>query len=124
VTNKTFMLLLTVSMLSSCATQAGYKKVLDSWVGHTELELVRAWGPPVRAHDISDSRFLEFHRSGNLVLPGSDPTYTTTVIGNTAYTTSSGGSSPTNIALSCATTFEVRNGVIISWRYQGNNCGA
>jgi len=32
---------LLVLMLAGCATQAKYEKIVNSWVGHTEAELIR-----------------------------------------------------------------------------------
>lgn len=122
---RVLMIFLAVTALSSCASSAGYKEVVESWVGSTETALVQSWGPPDQVYSAPDgSRILTYYSQRNIMLPGSAPTYQTTVIGNTAYTTSSGGRAPSNLAMSCETSFTVRNNKITYWRFQGNDCRA
>jgi hypothetical protein len=110
--------------LAGCATTANYEKILASWVGSTELDLVRKWGTPQRMYETGDTKFLTYASSRNIYLPGTAPTYQTTYIGNTAYTNRIGGTPGQNIGMSCITTFEVRNERIVSWRWEGNDCKA
>jgi len=110
--------------LISCATTANYEKILNSWVGSTELDLIRKWGPPQQSYETDGIKFLVYSSSRNVYLPGTAPSYTTTVIGNTAYTNRVGGTPGQNIGLSCQTTFEISGERIVSWRWQGNDCTA
>lgn len=119
----------TVAMVSSlflfiagCSTTEDFEKKLASWVGSSERELISTWGPPHRAYESGNTKYLTWNQSGAMTLPGTQPTYSTTVIGNTAYTNAYGGTPPTTINLNCETTFEVQDGVISGWRWQGNNC--
>jgi len=122
---RSIVVLAAVSLaLAGCATTVNYERILSSWVGSTELDLVRQWGPPQQSYEAGGSKFLVYSSSRNLYLPGTVPTYTTTVVGNTAYTTSSGGTPAQNIGFSCQTTFEVAGKRIVSWRWQGNDCTA
>ena len=107
-----------------CATTANYEKILSSWVGAKEIDLVRAWGAPNNQYESSGTKFLTYQKSNNIYMPGTAPTYSTTMIGNTAYTSSSGGSPAYNIQMFCKTTFEVKNERIVSWRWEGNGCKA
>ncbi|VVN81608.1 hypothetical protein PS712_01141 [Pseudomonas fluorescens] len=111
-------------MLSACATTAKYEKILDTWVGEDELNLVRKWGPPQQSYETSGHRFLVYSNDRNVFVPGQAPTYQTSVIGNTAYTNSYGGSPAMNVNLSCTTTFEIADGKITTWSYRGNDCKA
>jgi hypothetical protein len=114
-----------VVTVGGCATAAKYEAILDSWMGSAEGELVSAWGPPINVYEAPDgTRILTFNSARNVYIPGQAPNYTTTVIGNTAYTNAVGGRAPMALDLSCATNFTVKNGKIISWRYQGNDCTA
>ena len=106
------------------ATTAGYEKILNSWVGATELAIVRKWGPPQQSYETSGRKFLVFIRSQNIAMPGQDPYYMTNRIGNTTYTTPIGGRSPMNLNFHCQTTFELDGEKIVSWGYEGNNCRA
>lgn len=111
-------------LLAGCATTAKYEKVLNTWVGSSEKDLVRKWGPPQGVYESDGTRYLTYNSSRNLFMPGVAPTYTTQYVGNTAFTSASGGMPAQNIAMSCQTTFELTNGLITSWRWQGNDCTA
>ncbi len=100
------------------------EKILNSWVGATELDLIRKWGPPQQSYEASGRKFVVYTNSRNVYIPGTAPSYTTTVIGNTAYTNRVGGTPGQNIGLSCQTTFEISGDKIVSWRWQGNDCTA
>lgn len=105
-----------------CATEAGYKDLLRSWQGQPELELVRSWGPPQSVYENGGTRFLTYDRRSQIFIPGTNPTYQTTMIGNMAYTTPVGGSPSYNIPVSCRTTFEIVNERITNASFQGNHC--
>ncbi len=110
--------------LSACATTAGYEKVLNSWVGSQEIDLVRSWGPPAQSYETGRRKFIAYSSRRNVYMPGIAPTYQTNVIGNTAYTTAVGGSQAMNIGMSCMTTFELDGSSVVSWSYKGNDCKA
>ena len=99
-------------------------KILDLWIGADETELVRMWGPPKQVYSSEDRKFLVYSTERNIFIPGTDPSYTTTFIGDTAYTSPIGGTSSMNIPLSCITTFELLNNRIISYQWRGNDCKA
>lgn len=113
-----------LSLLTGCATTANYEKILNSWVGADEIDLIRKWGSPHRTYETGGTKFLTYVSSRNVYLPGTAPTYQTTMIGNTAYTNRIGGTPGQNIGLSCVTTFELRNDKIVSWQWEGNDCKA
>ena len=110
--------------LSGCATTAGYEKLLNSWVGAQEVDLIRSWGPPVQAYEAGGRKFVAYSSRRNVYLPGTAPTYRTNVVGNTAYTTAVGGSPAMNVDMSCMTTFELEGSRVVSWSYKGNDCKA
>lgn len=117
-----FIAMLAAAVLIGCATTGKYQRVLSSWVGGSEIDLVRSWGAPQQVYETGGVRFITYVKGGNVHVPAVAPTYQTTYIGNTAYTNAVGGAPAQNIQLSCQTTFEVRDGIITSWRWQGNNC--
>ena len=110
--------------LTSCATRAGFEKVLNSWVGDEEINLVRRWGPPAQSYEAGGHKFIVYLSQRNVYIPGVAPTYQTTVVGNTAITNAVGGSPAMNVGKSCATTFEIEGSRIVSWSYKGNDCKA
>jgi len=119
-----FVIAILMLALTACATTAKYEKILNSWVGSEEIDLVRKWGPPQQVYESGGIKFLTYSSTRNVYIPGTAPNYTTTFIGNTAYTTKTGGSPAYNIGMQCVTTFEIMQGRIIRWRWQGNDCTA
>jgi hypothetical protein len=112
----------TLLFLAGCVTKADFQKTMDSWIGTSEKDLIAQMGPPDGFYESSGTRYLTYSNSSVGVIPGTPPTYTTNVIGNTAYTNSYGGTSPTVVSYSCSRTFQVEGGKIVSWSAKGNNC--
>ena len=119
-----YLFIVLAAALTACATSAGYEKILNSWVGVQEVELVRNWGPPLQSYETGGRRFIVYSSRRNVYLPGTAPTYQTTVIGNTAYTHAVGGSPGMNMDMSCTTIFELEGAQVVSWSYNGNDCKA
>lgn len=59
-----------LSALAGCATTANYEKILSSWVGSMELDLVRKWGPPQQSYEAGGRKFLVYLSSRNVYLAG------------------------------------------------------
>jgi uncharacterized protein YceK len=112
--------------LSGCTSVAGYEAALESWVGGTEAELVSQWGPPQNVYVAPDgTRVLTYSNQRSVSVPGTPPSYSSTVIGNTVYTQPVGGTQGFDIDLSCSTSFSIdKNGRIASWSHRGNDCRA
>jgi hypothetical protein len=103
---------------SGCSTQAGYEKVISSWMGAPEEELVRKLGPPESSYAVGATKFLSYSESGTVQLPSQAPTYT--AIGSQLVP--SGGYRGATIAMGCTAVYEVTNGVVSGWSYRGNQC--
>jgi len=40
--------------LAACATEAGYREIVESWIGAREADLVASvWGPPQRVYEVA-----------------------------------------------------------------------
>lgn len=111
-----------VFVLSACATTEKYEAVLKTWIGSSERELINSWGPPSSVYEVNGDKYLTYQSSRSGYVPGVAPTYQTSFIGNTAYTTSYGGTPGYSYNHHCKTTFTVSGGVINHWRYEGNSC--
>lgn len=118
------LFVLFILLISGCATTEGYRKIIASWVGSTEIDLIRNWGAPQHSYQSEDSNFIVYNSFRSVYIPGTTPTYTTTVIGNTAYTNTTGGSPAQNLQYSCETTFEIKDKKVVSWSFRGNDCKA
>lgn len=121
---RNFLILLIGLVVASCATTAGYEKILDRWIGSDEISLVRSWGAPSRTYETGGSRFLGYVTQHDIYLPGTPATYTTTVVGTTAITTPVMGTPGYSMTTSCNTTFEIVGGKVARWSHQGSDCKA
>lgn len=123
-------------VLGGCATAANYERITQSWLGATETDLIRGWGPPQHTVPLAEGhRLLVYdrvssYRTPTTITPGittgpwhgpfySGP-YHSDVFASP--TTISGGQT---VTLVCRTEFEVdRGGKVVNWRTEGNNCKA
>jgi hypothetical protein len=108
-----------------CATQEGYKEVLNSYIGSPEGSLIARWGPPDQVYNSdANTKYLTYSRSHSGYVPGTLPSYQTTC--NFGFCTSIpvGGSSGYAYTDSCKTFFIVVRGTIQSWSFKGNACVA
>ena len=96
--------------------------MLNTWVGSPEDALLAKWGPPSNVYQSGTSKYLTFSASGTAYVPGTLPTYQTSVVGNTVYSTPVGGTAGYAISKNCNTTFIIQNGRIVSWSWNGNAC--
>lgn len=116
-----------VLVLAACATEAGYRDLVESWVGAKESDLVASvWGPPQKVSEIAGgTRILTYTKNE----PASA---ITPMIGiGTAIGSGGGGYISTGVSgmpggagRFCETNFTVDNGVITSVSFQGDGCVA
>lgn len=111
-------------LITGCATKEKFEEILDTWMGVESYKLVQTWGPPNRYYTSNGVEFIEYLSSKTFIMPGVAPSYSTTFSGNTAHTTYNPGMPGETIDYKCVTTFEVRNGRIVHWRWEGNDCKA
>lgn len=119
-----FLVVLLLGLLLGCVTTANYEAILQSWVGKPEIDLLHSWGPPSSVYESGGIKFLTYDKSSQAYIPGTAPSYQSTVVGNTVYTHSVGGSPGYAISQNCRTTFELSSGLVTSWRWDGNACKA
>ena len=82
--------------LIGCASTG---KVMDTWIGHEEGELISTWGAPSNTLALEDRTVHTWNSQFDLALFGAHPqTY------------------------HCARTFTIQNGRVVTWAYQGAGC--
>jgi len=97
--------------LGACATAGGFRKKMNTWVGHDVSALITTWGPPGQTFDV----------------PNGSKVYSWLWVGNTVVTTNY--YSYLNMVQSGAVTYWCkinvtagRGNVISTWSAQGNAC--
>lgn len=111
-------------LLAGCATEGKYGQILDTWMGSTESQLISKWGIPSSVYESGGVKYLTYSNSSSGYVPGTAPSYQSTVIGNTVYTNRIGGTPGFVVNSWCDTTFTTRDGVIVHWSWKGNACKA
>ncbi len=114
-----------VLAMSACAYPNPEKvAALNALVGKSEQELVKAFGVPNRSIDTGGHRYLAYSRSRIETIPGSPgfgpwggPYY-----GYWGGWGGWGGFPPEVVTRDCDTTFDLQNGVVLSWSQRGNAC--
>ena len=108
---------------------ARYDASLQRWKGSTRAELVAAWGKPLSDSTAAGVATLTYEVRDDIVNPGRLPTYSAsnpTVLGGgtTAAPMVSVATVAPVIPMRCTTRFELRNGVVTAWTFDGLLCGA
>lgn len=119
---KRLLLLFAALQLVACATEAGYREIVESWVGRKEADLVASvWGPPERIYEIPGGlRILTYSNTQSSapivpsVMIGSSGTSISTAIG-------AGGGGEDRF---CETNFTVEGGFVTDVSFNGNDCVA
>ena len=103
-----------VALLGGCAllTTAGYEKMLDTWVGRQEIDLVRSWGAPDRVYEVDGRKFIGYSSHHRVYESGTPTTIVTTITHGTESTTTTPGTHPT-APRTC------RAGPLSSWTARG-----
>jgi len=124
-----FFLVLLILMLTGCATEANYRKMVLSWHGKNINQLINVWGYPDRTIKAPNGNKVYVYNHRNVY---STPGYSTG--GYTSVTTSSEGNSivvqqplvehtPQTYYEHCKTWFEFNHRHIITRiTYRGNSC--
>ena len=133
-------------LLSSCATNGSYERILNSWVGAPADALIYYWGPPHEEYTYADGhrqiRYLHLHgeqiknlkyyvreatyesaevTGPNLINPGDCPCH----YGSSKIDYKEKIIKSSSLYLWCETRFAIDSkGIITNWKWTGNYCVA
>lgn len=79
-------------------TTEGYTQAMESWENGRESQLIKQWGIPTQTYEVEGKKYLLYKKENNFISNGN------------------------YYHFYCDTTFTVENGIIIHWKYNGNNC--
>lgn len=116
--------LLASLLLTACAgLHASHEETLKAWVGHTEDELVLAWGPPDRTAVLSNGdRLLQWGRESVSTLQVPSTVQHQGQIGGVGYSGYSSSAASAPIHSHCTDRFTIRAGRVSAWGYEGSDC--
>jgi hypothetical protein len=112
-------------VFSGCATASSYTQTLTTWLGHSDTELINAWGPPSRTFNAPNGHTIYTYEQNRMV---NVPTVTmpsqtmTTYASRYAFTNTNPGQTigGYNVNLQCNTWFDVdTSGTIVQGQWQG-----
>lgn len=98
------ILFLLVLLVAGCATTRRYQAMLQGWVGRPTTELISQWGTPTSTSNLADGSQLFVYSQID------EETREKTARNLAGYTPS------------CRTTFQVRQGTVVGWKWDGKNC--
>ncbi|MBO9697888.1 MAG: hypothetical protein J7499_16970 [Sphingopyxis sp.] len=105
---------------------AAVVRALESWVTHSEAELVGSWGPPTSFEDRAGTRFLRYYKTG--VMLGPDPSQGCGAGNmyvpdpgskNGGMMCVAGGPPRSETPIECTASFELRGGMIVDYATKG-----
>ena len=91
-------------IFSGCSFRQDYEDRLSSWIGYPEEKLVAKWGVPTSFYELDGKRYLTYSSRENILWDGEQP--------NDAFV----------MNLHCTIIMVVKDGLVESWEYKGNNC--
>jgi hypothetical protein len=119
---------------TACATQQGFQKAMDGYVGMPESGLVGGMGPPQTVFQAPDgSRILTYSHSETKQMGGTTTYQPVTSTSNSSVGVASYKPTTTttlhpvqepayNVTLTCTIVFRVVNDRVQSWKSDGNHC--
>ncbi len=126
------LLLAGVALLAGCAyPNPQHVAALNGLVGKSETDMLRSYGVPNRTYDANGERFVTYAMNRIETIPGDSfgPGfgyggfgYGGFGYGGFGYGGFGGGFGPEVIQRDCDTTFELRAGVVQSYKLRGNDC--
>lgn len=129
-----FLIICGLLILSACRTAANYNAELNRWVGKPENDLIAEWGAPDSTFNLGRSgKIITYIKKSEEIIPPqytfAGPDFTETLYAPFTYQEDF---APETISAepgfviknACQTSFHVRDGIISSWQWRGNNCAA
>jgi hypothetical protein len=99
-------LIIAATLIAACATTRRYQEKLEAWVGRSDSELVVKWGAPTSTFTQGNGvQLYEYEKIDHETREKSARTVA--------------GYQP-----SCRTFFEIKDGKVIGWKWEGENCRA
>ncbi len=117
------IILVSIVVLTGCATRAGTKQAVDAVViGQSIDRAISLYGVPDREATIEGKRYYIWERGGEVPIPGATTT-SGTVAGKPVSLTTYGNSGAT-MTLHCQLALQVTDGIVVSATLDGNDCTA
>lgn len=115
-------------LLSACVTYTtgAYEQILDTFVGYTEQQLISQWGVPDRVFKSGDDTYFVYKRTETSYVPGTPYVYQPGYYGwpGSPFYSPFASSPGYYVHYFCTTTFTLKNGRVVHWQWQGNDCKA
>ena len=127
---KMALILISICLLTACASTQNYEQILSQWQGENIQQLINNWGYPDAAIKLPNGHSVYMYTRQSSYITPPTPAMTPTIInvpGTPMAATTYNGSfiGGQTIMLYCRTWFETDpKGIIVNYRFQGNNCVA
>lgn len=125
---KIFIIICLLFSLSACQstpsqkpTEDAYRTLLNGWLGRSKTSLLQVWGEPQHDYWKKDSNYILYVKSAVANTSDGAKIERMPRIANehSFYQNPQG-----LVSKSCTTLFKLEDGIITSWKFEGNTCVA
>ncbi len=103
------------------ATQENYKILLDEWLGAEKSTLYRVWGTPMNDYWVGTANYILYTKQTvENAAEGAKIERMPRIAKELSFYEKPQGL----VTRSCTTLFKLEDGIITSWRFEGNHCVA
>lgn len=103
------------------ATEENYKILLDGWLGQDKASLYQVWGVPMNDYWKGTTNYILYTKSS---VEDASEGATIERMPRIAREISFYEKPQGLVTRSCTTLFKLQDGVIVSWKFEGNHCVA
>ncbi len=125
--------ILIYALLCACATSSNYNNKLNKMVGQPESALIALWGQPNSVFKLGNQEeIITYVRKNEEIIPPSytiyNPDFNSMDTLYSPFSYQEDFALPTSVEPGyvinniCQTSFHIKNGIIQSWQWRGNNC--
>ncbi len=103
------------------ATQENYKILLDGWLGHNKSSLYEVWGQPMNDYWKGTTNYVIYTK---LTVDDASTGATIERMPRMTKELSFYEKPQGLVTRTCTTLFKIQDGIIVSWKFEGNHCVA
>lgn len=98
---KKLFVVLSLIIVSGCATSEGYNRILNTWLNSDKQNLIETWGVPTSTYKLNEHvEYISYLKTSISYINGNIYNW------------------------KCETTFTIKDNKVTSWKYNGNSCEA
>ena len=110
------------SLLSACASNEKYTKMIQQWIGSDEDTLIATWGAPSSHYQTDEAKYLTYDNRNQNYIPPTPSSVQIIRQGDAVFARPIPGSPGYAYTSECRTTFKIQNKRVVNATSTGNAC--